>query len=195
MSTADSFRFFSQSWHNPINVCSQERSICQNQVMQSLDILSLSLPSRYTDTILRLTRDAGQLFTEHYPFTLTHDDLGETNLLVDPSTGHITGVIDWIDAKIRPFGFDLWGLQNILGRMDQDGWHFSQDHKADEELFWSSFENYVRDSSFYAVRRRIELARYIGIVLRYGFRWSEESSLIPVERNDSRLLYLDAFIK
>ena len=54
---------------------------------------------------------------------LNHGDLSEMNILVDPDTGHITGIIDWVKAKVCPFGIPLWGLENILGNMNARGWH------------------------------------------------------------------------
>lgn len=34
------------------------------------------------------------------PWVMTHDDLSSMNLLVDASTGHLQGVVDWADAAI-----------------------------------------------------------------------------------------------
>ena len=64
-------------------------------------LLSKSLPERYHDTILRLAKSADGLFSS-YPLVLTHSDLCELNIIVDPETGHINGIIDWANAKILP---------------------------------------------------------------------------------------------
>ena len=173
----------------------QKRSQCQEEVMQRLSILATGLPSRFTQTILRLSEDADQLFSISYPFTLTHFDLVAINFLVDPLTGHLTGVIDWVDAKIQPFGFCLWGVQHILGNMDENGWHFCESHKADEELFWNTFESEVRDTNFCSDDvRKVKIARNIGILFRYGFQWTAESDLLPVKHDSPDLQYLDAFL-
>jgi hypothetical protein len=37
------------------------------------------------------------------------------NLLVDKDDGHLTGVIDWAEAEILPFGCELWGIENVMG--------------------------------------------------------------------------------
>jgi hypothetical protein len=46
------------------------------------------------------------------------------NILVHPHTGHITGVVDWADATIEPFGIALWGLDSVLGCSGSEGWPY-----------------------------------------------------------------------
>lgn len=65
------------------------------------------------------------------------------NILLDPDAGHISGVIDWAEAKILPFGIILWGFQNILGYMDSKGWHYYRNHHNLETLFWQTFDDIV----------------------------------------------------
>lgn len=164
--------------------------------MQRLNILAAGLSSCLTQTILHLSKDAEQLFSDSYPFTLTHTDLNETNVLVDPLTGHLTGVTDWVDAKIQPFGFSLYGVQNILGHMDKEGWHFCDSYKADEDLFWDTFESEVKDTSFSVDDlKKVKTAKYIGIAIRYGLNWSRESDSLSVTEDDSQLKYLNAFLQ
>ena len=33
------------------------------------------------------------------------------------TTGQITGIIDWAEAEVLPFGLALYGLENLLGYM------------------------------------------------------------------------------
>jgi hypothetical protein len=65
------------------------------------------------------------------------------NILVDPNTGHITGVVDWAEAGILPFGISLWGFENALGYMDSQGRHYYSYHCALMDLFWQTFERAV----------------------------------------------------
>ena len=168
---------------------------CQQEVIQRLNILSESMPSRFTPIIRRLSNEADQLFSNSYPFTLSHNDLCEMNILIDPLTGHLKGIIDWIDAKIQPFGFALWGLQNILGYMSSDGWHYQDNYEADEKLFWKTFEQEAKNFNFSDEdRKRIQIAREIGIVIHYGFQWTAGSDMTPVKEDDDSLNYLDAFL-
>lgn len=59
-----------------------------------------------------------------YPLVLTHSDLNEMNILVDPDSGEITGVVDWPNASILPFGFTLYALESALGSMGSSGWQW-----------------------------------------------------------------------
>ena len=134
------------------------------------------------------------------PWVLTHQDLSNMNILVDPDSGHITGVVDWADATIEPFGMALWGLESVLGCSGADGWsyfgsdpsysHFGCDPSRSRALFWKTFwreiECTISDECRYAVNE----VRILGVLLRYGFRW-EDGTVNPVKDTT----YLDAFLK
>ena len=102
----------------------QRLTACREGVTQNLKLLSESLPSHFAKTMLRLFNAVDELFSSSYPLTLTHNDLSEMSILVDPKIGHIKGIIDRIEAKIQPFGLALWGVQNVLGYMNGEGWHY-----------------------------------------------------------------------
>lgn len=113
------------------------------------------------------------------------------NIFVDLKTGHITGIIDWADARILPFGISLWGLDNMLVYMDSKGWHYCTNHHELESLFWITFEKAVGGVSE-AGMRAILVARMAGFFLRYGFAWEDGVRELPVAKSDSALEYLDA---
>jgi aminoglycoside phosphotransferase (APT) family kinase protein len=46
---------------------------------------------------------------------LQHDDLLENNFYVEEATGYITGIVDWANAKVAPYGISLSGLEIVLG--------------------------------------------------------------------------------
>lgn len=70
----------------------------------------------------RLGDDLSLLFSEGCPTgVLTHGDLCEMNFLVELETGHLTGLVDWAEAEILPFGCALRGLENVLDFMDMHG--------------------------------------------------------------------------
>ena len=56
------------------------------------------------------------LFVPSYPSVLAHDDLSETNILMDDD-GRM-GLVDWQGARILSFGKSLYGLDNLLELMD-----------------------------------------------------------------------------
>lgn len=153
--------------------------------------LSRVLPSRFRENLDKVRAGLPSLFASTYPLALNHGDLSEMNILVDPSTGHITGVIDWAEAKICPFGISLWGLENVLGSMNQQGWHFHPHHLELRNLFWQTFEatvGRVSDDN----KQTIEIARMAGLFLRYGFAWADGGQE-PVDEGTISFMYLDAF--
>lgn len=40
---------------------------------------------------------------DRLPLVLTHIDFAEVNLMVDPSDGHLTGVLDFDGARVEAF--------------------------------------------------------------------------------------------
>jgi hypothetical protein len=68
------------------------------------------------------------------------------NFITNPETGNITGIVDWAKPKTLPFGFALYGLEIVLGRMDPEGWHYYPRHRELESLFWQTFEEKLRIS-------------------------------------------------
>lgn len=51
------------------------------------------------------------------------------NIHVDEETSHITGIVDWADAKMAPFGTSLGGLETILGVQTSSCWLFHPSHE------------------------------------------------------------------
>lgn len=145
---------------------------------------------------------------------LTHGDLCEMNFLVDERSGHLTGVIDWAEAEILPFGFNLWGVENLLGYMDGNGWNYFEGYEDLRAVFWKTFygavavvaeegeeggeeeEDGVLASEVLLCQKQdiIDVARRMGILFRYGFFWDEDlRRKVPVQEGDSGMRYLDAF--
>ena len=185
-------RFFAASWKH-----SQTRSLdvveaIHHNYQQKFDLLSRTLAFRFMGNLTKVRAELPLLFTSTYPLVLSHDDLCEMNIFVDPNTGHLTGIIDWAEARILPFGIALWGFENILGYMDSQGWHYYSNHHKLENLFWQTFEEIVGGVSE-ADRQAIRVARMAGFFLRYGFVWEDGVREIPVKEPDSDLRYLDAF--
>lgn len=86
------------------------------------------------------------LFTSKNPLVLSHGDLCEMNIFVQPNTGHMTGIVDCDEARILPFGISLWGFENMLGYKGM-ALEYHNDHHKLENLFWQTFEEAVRGVS------------------------------------------------
>ncbi|KAK3387789.1 hypothetical protein B0H63DRAFT_559243 [Podospora didyma] len=102
------------------------------------------LPRRFTCKLHSLERALPSLFfSKHHPFVLSHPNLNITNLLVYPHTGHITGVPNWQDARVLPFGFGLVALEDVLGYHDSSSggcWQYFEDAGRLRKRFWDVFE-------------------------------------------------------
>jgi hypothetical protein len=140
------------------------------------------------------------LIIDLVPWVLTHQDLSGMNILVDPDTGHITGVVDWADAAVEPFGMALWGLESVLGCSGPNGWsyfgsdlsysHFGCNPSRSRALFWKTLLREIECTISDECRHAINEVRTLGVLLRYGFRW-ENGTISPVKDTT----YLDVFLK
>lgn len=153
--------------------------------------LSQVLPLRHQQNLNKVRAGLPSLFASSYPIVLNHGDLSEINVLVDPLTGRITGVIDWAEAKICPLGISLWGLENVLGSMNSQGWCYHPHHCSLRAQFWRTFEEAVGGVSE-DDRRAIQIARMAGLFLQYGFTW-EYGGREPAKEGTASFMYLDAF--
>ena len=124
---------------------------------------------------------------------LTHGDLCEMNLLVDSETSNIKGIVDWAEARILPFGFSLWGLENVLECMNSEGWHYYDNSHELEDLFRQTFWGLAHKVSETDVQL-VRAARMAGLFCRYGFIVEGRAVIKAVDQSDtSFFLYLDAF--
>lgn len=162
-------------------------------LQDKLDILLRELPSRFINVITKAREELPKLFIPTYPLVLTHGDLCEMNILVNPEAGGITGIIDWAEAKVLPFGMSLWGVQSMLGFMDSSGWHYHENASRLEALFWDVFHRNVGTISS-DDRHAIKIAERAGLLLRYGFIWEDGVIERPINEQDSSIRYLDAFL-
>lgn len=125
----------------------------------------------------------------------THGDLSERNILANPATGEITGIIDWAEVGILPFGFALYGLDNLLGYLTLSGWVFNDDVDYLREEFWRVFCEVVGGVS-QSEMEFIQLARQAGLLLRYGLPYKPgRKGVVGVGgTNNSSLKMLDGLV-
>lgn len=114
---------------------------------------------------------------------MNHGDLCDTNIIIDPLTGKLSGVIDWAEGSILPFGCALWGLETVLGRFDfeKGEWVYDEQREDLEDLFWETFRSHV-GSLNPAQERGITVARLTGLFFRHAFKFN---GLYAVPKDDS----------
>ena len=168
------------------------------ELSSRLDDVSSSgiLTSRFESALYEVREHIPTLVSGQFPLALTHSDLNELNILVDGGTGNITGVIDWTDAGIQPFGLTLYTLEKFIGSMGQDGWVYLDNASVLKDEFWRAFAHYAGPVSR-SQMKTIQIARKAGYLLRYGtFYSSEHKGVVGVENMSSgkRRLYLEAIL-
>lgn len=99
---------------------------------------------------------------------LQHGDLLENNIHVEEETGHITGVVDWQEAFVAPFGLSLVGVETLLGVQTNSDWHFHPSHVELRQLFWDTLCNEVGQVSDLD-KETIDIARLMGLFQTHGF--------------------------
>ncbi|KAK1976170.1 hypothetical protein LZ30DRAFT_603995 [Colletotrichum cereale] len=185
--------FFAQSWNNSQHLSQDNIDTLRRDFSSKFDLLARSLPPRFASNLTRVRQVLPSLFSGTLPFVLSHGDLCEMNLLVNSKTGKITGIVDWAEAAILPFGFSLWGFENVLGYMASEGWHYYDNRHELEDLFWQTFLEEARNASEVDLQL-IRATRMIGLFCRYGFIVEGKVVKGVVDLSDaSSLAYLDAF--
>lgn len=186
ITVADFAKFYAASWKNPLSPAKDKQHLYTCKLKQ----LSSSLPPRFTKIIENTQKNMGQMINA-VPWVLTHQDLSDMNILVDPDSGHITGVVDWADATVEPFGMALWGLESVLGYSGPDGWsYFGSDPSRSRALFWKAFLREIGCTISDECYRAINDVKTLGVLLRYGFCW-ENGTVSPVKDTT----YLDTFLR
>ncbi|KAK1656977.1 hypothetical protein BDP55DRAFT_568282 [Colletotrichum godetiae] len=153
---------------------------------------SLGLPERFRQKLGEIRQSLPLLFRPEYIMVINHDDLLEMNIHVDEETGQITGIVDWTDAKIAPFGTSLWGLETLLGIQTSSSWLFHPDHHYFRQKFWETFYG-VTGEVLDIDRQAIEIGRMFGLFRAYGFNGAPENKEAkPLKEGDHGLVYLEA---
>ncbi|TAQ84373.1 hypothetical protein B7494_g7300 [Chlorociboria aeruginascens] len=165
------------------------------EFQSKFDVLARSLPSRFASNLDEVRQSLLSLFSGTFPFVLNHGDLCEMNILVHFGPGNIMEIVDWAEARILPFGFALWGLENILGCMDSAGWHYYHSRHELEVLFWRALRTEAYNVSEDDMQL-IRSARMAGLFCRHGYIVEGKTLKGVMDSTDpSSLVYLDAFCR
>jgi hypothetical protein len=135
------------------------------------------------------------------PIVLNHGDVLPSNIMVDPVTFTLIGLVDWAEAEHLPFGTCLYGLENLLGYIvDHGSRHrkFVYYNRAPEIRlhFWRRLRSLIPTLQSSDHRDAIILAKKMGTLLWYGFAWDDGSiDRVVNEQDDAdELAYLETFL-
>lgn len=156
-----------------------------------LEQLRQGLPERFHEVLDRLLQALPTLFDHDWPMVPNHTDLLENNIHVDLETGRITGICDWGDATVSPFGTSLWGLDSFLGSRSLAGWRWVSNSAEFRRRFCSALAAAMGSDG---LPERIEVARLVGIFLKFGLEWVDMENREPVKEGSLDLAYLEAVI-
>lgn len=126
---------------------------------KDLQLLLHCLPLRFHQIIQKCLSSIKGILS--LPMVLLHRDFGTCNM-VDGTSCHLTGIIDWAEAEICSFGQNLHSLQALTGTLNlKTGWRRYEDYEALQDIFWSTFQDEVGDLSAETVKA-IKAARILG---------------------------------
>ncbi|KAM3516438.1 hypothetical protein NHJ13051_009914 [Beauveria bassiana] len=189
--------FFAKSWLAPQQVSSSYRDDLKSSYLRDLRALEQGLPEKFKPTVQDCLRCLDDIMV--LPMALLHKDFGACNLLVNPDSCHLTGVIDWAEATIGPFGTNLHSVQAFTGSMHlRNGWSRFPDYEQLEQLFWLNFAKEVGGMPEQTLTT-IKKARVLGFLLSHGFtsRLANEATPTPLKDDDYgryHMMYLDGYL-
>ncbi|KID60224.1 Protein kinase-like domain protein, partial [Metarhizium hybridum] len=173
---ANVVRFFALAWVNrPPNLEPPPLGL-QDKYVGILNELELSLPDSLHSTIDMVRQNLYLLFRPEFPIAVQHGDILENNIHIEEETGRITGVVDWHDAFVAPFGLSLGGVEILLGIQTHKDWHFHPSHVKLRQKFWDVFNSEIGQVSEMN-KRSIEIARLMGLLQTHGFEQNGTSGV------------------
>ncbi|KAF6239714.1 hypothetical protein HO173_002260 [Letharia columbiana] len=170
----DFARFYAACWLHPQLVCRICERTSEPPYLTSSPFLSPLCLLDLLPTSSCALRELGELFHPHYPQVLTHGGLCPVNILVSPSTGRVTRIIEWAEAELLPFGLALYGLDVLLGYLGLGGWSYLEIRDELEQKFWKYLSDCIADAKGPPedrIRNAVTIAREVGVLMQYGFKW------------------------
>ncbi|KAK5134520.1 hypothetical protein LTR08_006437 [Meristemomyces frigidus] len=190
-----------QSYTNPLQACTGKIG---STLLSRLATLSQRLPSRALRERARETLVAGESgVLNSLPVSLTHGDLLPHNILVDPQTWRVEGIIDWAEAEDLPHGINLYALEHLLGYLDvrsarRPRFVYYAEAAQLRNVFWTAFRQQVPGCAWSSreVQTAMGVARDVGCLLWHGFAWDNGSvdRVINTVDDGEELACLEAFL-
>ncbi|KAG9234269.1 hypothetical protein BJ875DRAFT_19580 [Amylocarpus encephaloides] len=111
------------------------------------------------------------LITGALPWVLTHGDLLPGNIMLSPTSGRLTGLVDWAESEVLPFGMSFYGLEELLGTLQPPScFVYHPQSSRLRTVFWDELEAGIPGSreDNGEMRRKVGLARDLGVLLWFG---------------------------
>ncbi len=209
----DFARFLAQGWRRALQPADPALARLKGRVASSLrwrlEQMHGSLPRRFRPAIASVLASLDDI--EALPWALTHGDVVPSNVMVEPDSLSLSGLVDWAEAEYLPFGVALYGVEQLMGEStssgeSQPGGRYpppgSQFRYYPEAAwlrlwFWEELVASVpvlrADET---LRRTVESARLLGVLLWHGMAFDDGRLDRVVEEgvDDEDIQRLDLFI-
>lgn len=185
--------FLSKGWH-PGGGERIPLGVVGSSIIPRLQSLSTDLPVRFRPAADGILRQMPLI--EVLPWVLMHGDIVPGNIIIEPSSGHLVGLVDWAEAERLPFGICLYGLEEILGEMTGSGFHYHA-HATDlRDIFWGELKKLIPELQQAAVLKAVKLARDLGVLLWHGIAFDNGAidRVVQEGRDVDEIRRLDAFL-
>jgi hypothetical protein len=185
--------FLAKSWHHDNNISIPLGKIGKTLVPR-LKSLSTDLPVRFQASARNVLKQLHQI--ESLPWVLTHGDIVAANIMVEPSSAKMTGLVDWAEAERLPFGVCLYGLEELLGELTPTGFQYRRDAGDLREIFWDELSKSIRNLQENTVLEAVKLARDLGVLLWHGIAFDDGAidRVVQEGRDVDEIHRLDAFL-
>jgi hypothetical protein len=177
------------------------RGIVGKSLTERLSLLqTLSGPeSKYVQKV----RQQAEVIESKMPWCFTHGDLVPANIMVNPDTGHLTGLIDWAEGEWLPLGTNLYGLEEVFGQVSSDGKTFKyyEDHLYLRAKFWNRFTVLAASSPPVFQPRsfmeHVRTGRTLGILLWRGIAFDDGKidRVVTEDRDELEIFKLRLFLE
>ncbi|KNG44385.1 hypothetical protein TW65_08739 [Stemphylium lycopersici] len=184
---------------NASDMLSQCRGKVGSTIVHRLEKLAAELPGAWLRGIAEtMLSDVPRI--ADYPVLLNHGDLIPSNILVDEDTWEITGLVDWAEAELLPFGTCLYGLEHLLGYFTPASlykaptWTYFEEAAQLRNSFWLRLFETVPELRVQAWEMRV--MRTVGVLLWHGIAWDDGAIDRVVNELDDQeeLVKLRAFL-
>jgi hypothetical protein len=185
--------FLVKAWHSTSNT-NIPLGMVGLSLVSRLKALVADLPARFQGTASSVLRNLHQI--EALPWVLTHGDILAANIMVDPSSGTLHGLVDWAEAERLPFGVCLYGLEEILGEMTPSGFRYHPDAEDLRNLFWAELQKNIPELRQSQVLGAVKLSRDLGVLLWHGIAFDNGAidRVVQQGRDVEEVHRLDAFL-
>jgi Phosphotransferase enzyme family len=186
--------FLARSWQGKDNLNLPPGKV-GSSIRTRLEMLAVELPLRFRAAAKRVLSQL-HVVESTLPWVLAHGDIVAGNIMLDPSTGRLVGLVDWAEAEPLPFGICLYGLEEIVGYMTASGFVYHSAADRARAAFWRKLHLEIPDMARPLVRRAVDVARDLGVLLWYGFAFDNGAidRVVQEGRDPVEIRYLDALL-